>query len=404
MLTDRQLKSWTKTPPEKTQEISIGNRLYARVTDKGTISFQFRYRIGGRNTRITLGSYPLMTLKSARDEATRLSVVLQEGGDPKVAARSRYSGGEWTLDRCLDEWLNKHVARQLKNSTKVNYTSIAETHLKGRYSVPVERIRMDEWLTLFDGIAEKTSSYNAGVVLKVTKRALGWCMRRELINPPSVMNLEVSTIGTSKSQRDRVLELHEVGLIWMAIENTKLSLAVRNCIKLIMLTGARNSEAREAKWKEFDFDNRIWTVPKERSKTGVAIRRPLTDEMLQLVNTMKSAPSPNYVFGSMDNDFKKPITTHAIQRAVRRLRAKLNMDDWRAHDFRRTLATRLSEQGIQPHVVEKMLGHSLGGVLAVYNRHDWINEQKEAYDTWYQLVIDAAETAARRLTEGQQTF
>tara|TARA_B100000700_G_C14979008_1_gene825385 strand:- start:355 stop:1347 length:993 start_codon:yes stop_codon:yes gene_type:complete len=330
--------------------------------------------------------------------------VLQEGGDPKVAARSRYSGGEWTLDKCLDEWLSKHVARQLKDSTRINYISIAEKHLKGRYSIPVERIRMDEWLTLFDGIAEKTSPYNAGVVLKVTKRALGWCMRRELINPPSVMNLEVSTIGTSKSQRDRVLELHEVGLIWMAIENTKLSLAVRNCIKLILLTGARNAEAREAKWSEFDFDNRIWTVPKERSKTGVVIRRPLSDRTLELVSAMKSTPSPNYVFGSMDNDFQKPITTHAVQRAVRRLRAKLKMEDWRVHDFRRTIATRLSEKGVQPHVVEKMLGHSLGGVLAVYNRHDWINEQKEAYDLWYQLVIEAAQSAAAKLTEDLRTF
>ena len=404
MLTDRQLKSWTKNPPSKTQEVSVGNRLYARVSDKGTISFQFRYRIGGRNTRITLGAYPLLSLKSARDEATRLSVVLQEGGDPKVAARSRYSGGEWTLDKCLDEWLSKHVARQLKDSTRVNYISIVEKHLKGRYSIPVERIRMDEWLTLFDGIAEKTSPYNAGVVLKVTKRALGWCMRRELINPPSVMNLEVSTIGTSKSQRDRVLELHEVGLIWMAIENTKLSLAVRNCIKLILLTGARNAEAREAKWSEFDFENRIWTVPKERSKTGVVIRRPLSDRTLELVSAMKSTPSPNYVFGSMDNDFQKPITTHAVQRAVRRLRAKLKMEDWRVHDFRRTIATRLSEKGVQPHVVEKMLGHSLGGVLAVYNRHDWINEQKEAYDLWYQLVIEAAQSTAAKLTEDLRTF
>ncbi|NWO06917.1 MAG: tyrosine-type recombinase/integrase [Alteromonadaceae bacterium] len=403
MLTDRQLKSWTKNPPEKTQEISVGNRLYARVTDKGTISFQFRYRIGGRNTRITLGSYPLLALKSARDEATRLSVVLQEGGDPKVAARSRYSGGEWTLDKCIDEWLNKHVARKLKDSTRVNYSSIAEKHLKGRYSIPVERIRMDEWLSLFDGIAEKTSPYNAGVVLKVTKRALGWCMRRELINQPTVMNLEVSTVGTGNSRRDRTLELHEIGRIWMAIENTKLSLAVRNSIKLLLLTGARNSEVREAKWNEFDFENRIWTLPKERSKSGVAIRRALTDEMIQLVNAMRATPSPTYVFGSMDNDFQKPITTHAIQRAVRRLRAKLKMDDWRVHDFRRSLATRLSEQGIQPHIVEKILGHSLGGVLAVYNRHDWIDKQNEAYEIWYQLVIAAAEQAAGNITAVQQT-
>ncbi|MDA6766638.1 hypothetical protein ACQ9AQ_18950, partial [Escherichia coli] len=53
---------------------------------------------------------------------------------------------------------------------------------------------------------------------------------------------------------------------------------------------------------------------------------------------------------------------------------------WRTHDFRRTLVTRLSEMNVEPHVTERMLGHELGGIMSVYNKHDWIEAQRKAYE------------------------
>ena len=86
-----------------------------------------------------------------------------------------------------------------------------------------------------------------------------------------------------------------------------------------------------------------------------------------------------------------------------RLRLKiLDIDEsFRAftpHDFRRTISTRLSEQGILPHVTEKMLGHELGGVMAVYNKHDWINDQLEAYELWCKMISEAAQEELSRIS------
>jgi integrase len=63
------------------------------------------------------------------------------------------------------------------------------------------------------------------------------------------------------------------------------------------------------------------------------------------------------------------------------------MELWKVHDFRRSISTILSQEGVDLHVTEKMLGHSLGGILAIYNKHDWINEQKKTYLLWEKLII-----------------
>lgn len=81
-------------------------------------------------------------------------------------------------------------------------------------------------------------------------------------------------------------------------------------------------------------------------------------------------------------DLNTPISIAAANRYIRRIRESLPLEHWRTHDFRRSLSTGASELGVMPHVVEKMLGHELGGVLAVYNKHDWLEEQREGYELY----------------------
>ncbi len=95
-----------------------------------------------------------------------------------------------------------------------------------------------------------------------------------------------------------------------------------------------------------------------------------------MLQELKASYPTKRVIPSSDNNLKKPITTHAISRAVSRIRAKLKIAHFVPHNFRRTIANRLAELGVAPHVIEKMLGHKLGGIMAIYNRHDWIDEQR----------------------------
>ena len=89
------------------------------------------------------------------------------------------------------------------------------------------------------------------------------------------------------------------------------------------------------------------------------------------------------------------MTTHSINRFVQRMNNHLKFEPFVPHDFRRTISTRLSENKVHPHVTENMLGHVLGGVMAIYNKHDWLDEQREAYQLYWDLIEKILERAAK---------
>ena len=92
-------------------------------------------------------------------------------------------------------------------------------------------------------------------------------------------------------------------------------------------------------------------------------------------------------------NMKKQISVHRLDFSelllvqFRRLRDNLNLPHWRTHDFRRSISTTCSELGTMPHVTEKMLGHELVGVMAIYNKHDWLSDQKEAYEKFGEALF-----------------
>lgn len=146
---------------------------------------------------------------------------------------------------------------------------------------------------------------------------------------------------------------------------------------MLMLWSARVSELRLSERKEFDLGEGVWTVPQEHSKMNNIIRRPIFEQIKPQLNKAMETYDQILCPGA---DTREPITISAANRYILRIRKGLDLGYWRAHDFRRTLVTRLSEEGVAPHVTERMLGHGLGGVMGVYNKHDWIEDQRRAYE------------------------
>lgn len=184
-------------------------------------------------------------------------------------------------------------------------------------------------------------------------------------------------VGESPSAGDRVLSLPELAKVWIAIERSKAGTSTKNLHLITMLWGNRLSELRLAKREHFDMANDIWTVPPELSKMGNTIRRPIPKHIKPMLERLMNIYD-EYLFPGAS--LHKPICISAANRYIRRLRDNLNLPHWRTHDFRRSISTTCSELGTMPHVTEKMLGHELVGVMAIYNKHDWLSDQKEAYE------------------------
>ncbi|WP_438863802.1 tyrosine-type recombinase/integrase [Neptunicella sp.] len=387
-LTDTKLRSLLGKQRAAVIELPDRDGLVVSCGKSGKLSWVFRYRYGGGSRRIVLGSYPAFSLIDAREKAVNCRKLLETGVDPKLPAESDPTE-ILSLNLCARAWLDNYVVN-LRAVTNTKNTAVAIKYFTdARFKYDVRTARFEEWIAYFDAIAADSSRVNAGNVLKNTKSMLRWCKQRGMLNHSRVFDIDLRAVGDLPAVGQRTLDLYEVAGVWRETERSKATPAIKACVKLLILTGARNSEIRLATFSEFDLVRKIWTLPASRSKTGKIIRRAISDDVVSIINSLA------LIYGG--DGFLIPgahrgtaMTIHSVNRFVQRVWGKLhsanNMVRFTPHDFRRTLSTRLSEKGVLPHVTEKMLGHELQGVMKIYNKHDWIDEQRKAYELWCDLI------------------
>jgi integrase len=383
-LYDKHLKVVLNKKHEKQFTLTDGEGLGARVSAHGKVRWQFRYKIDSQSKRIDLGDYPALSLLKARDAAKQCREWLAEGFDPK---QKRSLKREQTLrpvsiKEALEYWLVEYAEDNRANASK--HRSQFERHLYPYIGdLPLDQTETRHWIECFDrirkGIAgkQKAAPVAAGYVLQNAKQALRFCRVRRYATSRVLDDLTISDVGNKQKKKDRVLSHQELIDVWVLVNSSRLMPYYSNLIKLLIIFGSRTQEIRLSKWNEWDFTEGLWTVPKSHSKTGDKIVRPIPESLVPwLLDLKANADMSDQILG----DLKTPET---VSQQGRNLWKKLGHEEkWTLHDLRRTLATRLNELSIAPHVVEQLLGHSLGGVMSIYNRSQYLPEKKAALDMW----------------------
>ncbi|WP_068445161.1 tyrosine-type recombinase/integrase [Providencia heimbachae] len=389
-LSDTKLRSLLNKPYSGKPELTDGDGLSARISPNGTIAFQYRYRWSGKAVRLTVGHYPAMTLKDARVVIGDMRELYTKGLDPKIY----FSSGdtEATLKDCLDYWWDKYAAH-LKPNTQTLYKSVVYNTMYTQFgNTPVADVPISLWVKFFDK-QEKLNPKKARVLLMQLRSVINWCISRQFISSCEVLKLSPKTIGKRPDVGDRVLTYTELAKIWLALEDCKIVTSNKLLHQMLLLYGARLSEMRLANASEFNMEDMIWTTPREHSKMGNVIRRPIFKQVEPYIERLINNGN-EVLFAGQEID--KAIDRSSANLFMRKLRESIDIPDWRTHDFRRSIVTNLSSEGVMPHVTEKMLGHELGGVMAVYNKHDWMEDQKSAYE----LYADKVFWHVKKLTSG----
>ncbi|HHE5405604.1 TPA: tyrosine-type recombinase/integrase [Klebsiella michiganensis] len=382
MLTDAKLRKMNGKPIPKRIELSDANGLSVRVTPNGVIVFQYRYKIDGRPRRMTIGQYDQVSLKEAREQVSEFRKLVAVGKDPITARDMAVEANikAATVEDCIKAWLGSASASRLVKRDQ--WERALYRHVVPYVgSMLVDEMAISHWQPVFKRMRDNDAETYAGEVLSRMKTIFSYCIRIELIKRNPVTDLRVIDVGKPAKKGKRNLSDKEIGAFWRAVEASTITHQNKLLLKLLLLTGCRGVELRLAKKADFDLDARVWRVPDEHSKTREPFERGLSVKAVEILREAFSLYEDfSQVFPPAAKREDRPMAASVILNLAIQLREDMTIDHWSIHDLRRTAKTKMAELGVMPHVSEKVLGHKLSGILAIYDQHSYLREQQEALD------------------------
>jgi integrase len=344
-----------------------------KVTPKGRKVFLVMYRLAGAGSRLrkyTIGPYGRVTLPMAKAQAQKIFAARLDGRDP--AEEKRQSRRRLVVDRIddlVETFIREHVA---KIGTNRRITNLLRRDVIAHWGTKsIHEIKKRDVSDLISLIAQR-NAHASHRLLKTLKTFFRWCVGRAVIDFSPAEGISSSYREVS---RDRVLTDQELAAVIRAAR--RMPLPYGRIVEFLALTGQRREEVAQLKWEELDEKTRTWTVPGSRTKNKKIHIVHLSEPAWKVVEACSGEP---YVFGTATG--KRFQRFGKGKRAIDKL---CEVAAWRLHDLRRTIVSGMARLGIPPHVADKILNHQAGtisGVAAVYQRHDFLAERKEALDRW----------------------
>lgn len=390
MLTDTKLRNLK--PTGKLYKVNDREGLYAAVTPAGAVSFRYNYSINGRQETITFGRYGIggITLAEARELLGNAKKMVAAGKSPakeKARSKARVKDAE-TFGAWAEKWLRGY---QMADSTRDMRRSVYERELKPKFSnQKLVEITHEDLRSLTDAIVERGAPATAVHVREIVLQVFRWAIERgqkvenpaELVRPTSIARFE---------PRDRALTPEEIGLMYQYMERVGTSPTNRAAAKLLLLTMVRKSELTNATWSEINFNEALWTVPKERMKRRNTHLVFLSRQALDILIALKTfAGGSDFVLPSR-YDSNAPMSAATLNQVLT-LTYKAAQKDGKSlvkfgpHDLRRTASTLLHEAGYNTDWIEKCLAHEQKGVRAVYNKAEYREQRASMLQDWADMI------------------
>jgi integrase len=384
-LTEQKLQLLVKDNKPVVVAIGDGSGLAFRLTASGA-SWQLRYRHGGKARWLTLGKYPECGLKEAQKRATRERARIGEGVDP-VAERRR-SRLALKAAKTFRELAADYVERalpDLKPRTQKDVRRFLKKDILPRLGdLRIEEIGGGEIVNMVDQVGKRSYpvARRAFTIVSVIF-SHGQAKHLAQSNPCAGLRLR-AILGKRKPIREtKSLSEDELRTVLKKLPNIGKSNAI--AVRIILACAVRKKEIRLCRPAEhLDLDRGIWTIPAENSKNGKPFDIPLAPVVVQWFRDLLELADGNaWLLPGMNR--RGPICDSTINLALKRLGAEV--EHFTVHDLRRTARTHLGRLGVDIITAEKCLNHTLGGLVDVYDRGDYLEERRGALQLWADFLV-----------------
>lgn len=374
---------------DKPKKYTDGGGLYLYVTPEGGYLWRMAYRYAGKQKTLSLGKYPRITLKEAREKREAAKKLLDNSIDPmaeKKAGKAAVIAAEKEernmFGAVAKEWLLWHTTKVSPRHAKRLERYLEDTILPALGKKPVNEIDPRDIREILLPLSEKGLGVTTEKVLQVCSQVLDYAKGHSLIqyNPASGLGKYLPKVETKNLAA--VTDPQEIGELLRRIDKLDGALPVVCYLKILPYVFTRPSELRLAEWREFDFEANVWRIPPSRMKMRREHIVPLSTQVVAMLQELYSYfGHGTYVFPSPQ--MKK--TTISDGGAMKALRSTgFGKDKMCLHGFRSMASTRLNEMGqFRPDVIEACLAHKdSDAVRLAYNRAEYMEERRKLMQSW----------------------
>lgn len=403
MLTDLALKRLK--PKEKIYKVADRDGMYVAVAPSGQITFRYDYRVNSRRETLTIGRYGPdgLSLAEARERCLAARKLVTEGRSPaqeKQREKRRLSDAQ-NFAAVGKRWFKE---ARMAESTRAMRKAIFDRDI-----LPVWKNRLlteitpDDLRALCNKVKDRGAPATAIHVRDIVKQIYGFAMLHgEKVSNPAD-DVGPASIATF-TPKDRALSPTEIRIMLQELEHVPTLPTIRLGLRLILLTMVRKSELLDATWDEVDFENAVWSIPKERMKRGKPHNVYLSRQSLDIMIALKTcAANSRYVLPSRydaDAPMSRATFNRVTMAVVERARKKgLPLEPFTVHDLRRTGSTLLNELGFNSDWIEKSLAHEEGrSSRGVYNKAEYEQQRRHMLQEWADMIDAWAEGRKRTPT------
>lgn len=396
MLTETAIKN--AKPKERPYKLSDSGGLYAEITPTGGKHWRMKYRYDGKEKKLSIGSYPTISLKLARVAREQAKEKLAQGIDPSAAKQQAKADRQaqaveaellaYTFEQAFNDW---HIFKQPSWTEGYSDDVLARGRMYLMPRLGKMALADIEPIDVLDTLKRCEQAGKLDTLKKVRSilsQVLRYAVGTQKLNtdPSRDVPLDVFQKQEKRNHAHQVLPA-EIRRIYQAIQQPyKGSFEVANAMRLLPLTVLRANELCGLEWQEVDLVDRVLRIDAQRMKMKKAHIVPLSQQAVAILENQKAHhKGGDYVFPSPLTN-RKPIRIEALLKAMRV--QGIDKDTFTNHGWRHSFSTTMNERGFEPHIIELQLAHVLGGVQAVYNKAQYLDQRASMMQAWANWLED----------------
>ena len=383
-LTDSAIR--TAKPKDKAYKLFDGGGMYLEISPSGGKWWRLKYRIDGKEKRISLGVYPDVPLKAARERREEVRKLLANGIDPSVNRKAAKANNlaeqannfeavarEWHSKQ-KTQWTERHAGRVMDRLVKDLFPFLG--HL------PIRTVSAAELLTALRQKELKGAVYSAKRLRQISDQVFRYAIATGKAERNPAPDLKGALQAPAKTHFAAMTDPKEVGGLMRSIDSYQGNIVTKCALRLAPLVFVRPGELRQAEWSEIDFDAAEWNIPAAKMKMREAHLVPLSKQAVAILQELHPYTGRGrYIFPSMRTS-TRPMSDNAVLSALRRM--GVGKEEMSGHGFRAMARTILDEVlQVRPDYIEHQLAHAVRDPNGrAYNRTSHLAERRKMMQLW----------------------